>query len=150
LLQQVHNLENENESLRVRLARGALEDLVSGARELAPGIKVAWGEVEAVSVDELRLHADFLRDRLGDGGVGVLAARIGDKACFVAVCGSAAVRQGIAAGELARRVSSSIDGSGGGRPDMAQAGAKDSTRIPEALAGVGQVVRELVSEGRKR
>jgi len=149
LLQRIRELERDCESLRARQSQRSLEQLLSGRREVAPGVTAVSGEVEAASMDELRRSADFVRDRLGDGGVGVLAARLGDRAGFVVTVGQGLVRTGIKASEIAKRLGASVGGSGGGRADMAQAGAREPGRIGEALARLDGLIGELAREGRK-
>ncbi|MDP2871787.1 MAG: alanine--tRNA ligase [Bacillota bacterium] len=146
---EVRDLGRENESLRLRAARGQLESIVAGAREAVPGCLLAAGQVQAATVDELRQQSDLVRDRLGDRGVGVLGAKVGDKAAFVVSVGAALVAGGLKAGDIARRLAAAAGGSGGGRPDMAQAGARDPARIPGALEALPALLADLASPGRK-
>lgn len=149
LARQVRELERENESLRLRAARGQLEAIAAGASEVAPGCRLAAGQVEAATVEELRQQSDLVRDRLGGRGIGVLAARVGDKAAFVVTVGPGLIAQGITAGEIARRLAAAAGGSGGGRPEMAQAGARDPGRIPDALKALPALIAGLAYQGRK-
>lgn len=146
---QIRDLERENESLRLRSARGQLEEIVAVAREVAPGCRLAAGQVQAATVDELRQQSDLVRDRLGPRGVGVLAATVADKAAFVVTVGAGLVSEGIRAGDIAKQLASAAGGSGGGRPEMAQAGAKDPGRIPEALESLPLLITDLAAKGRK-
>jgi len=146
---RLRELERDNEHLRLKLARAGLEGLLARAEEVAPGATLVTGQVAASSADELRSQSDLVRDRLGPGGIGVLAAQIGDKAAIVVTVGSELTSRGLRAGEVARAVSALVGGSGGGRADMAQAGGKDPAQIGPALAAVRDLVAGLLAEGRK-
>ncbi len=146
---QVRDLERDNESLRLRSARAQLEQIVAGARQIAPECLLASGQVQAATADELRQQSDLVRDRVGPRGVGVLAANVGDKAAFVVTVGSELVAQGVRAGDIAKLLAAAAGGSGGGRPDMAQAGAKDPGRIQEALESLPLLITDLAAKGRK-
>ncbi|UKI23495.1 MAG: DHHA1 domain-containing protein [Anaerotruncus sp.] len=66
--------------------------------------------------------------------VGVVAGAIGDKASIVAVCGKEAIAKGVKAGNLVKEIAKLANGGGGGRPDSAMAGAKDVSKLDDALA----------------
>jgi alanyl-tRNA synthetase len=146
---RLRQAERENESLRLKAARGGVDALAASAREFAPGFQVAAGQLEASSIDELRQLSDVLRSRLGPAGVGVVAARVADKAAFVVTVGPDLVRHGLKAGDIAKQVAAIAGGSGGGRPDMAQAGGRDPEHIEAALAGLGDILTGLLNLGRK-
>ena len=60
--------------------------------------------------------------------------------------GKQAQARGLAAGKLAKEIASRAGGNGGGKPDFAMAGIKDTTRIDEALAAVPQIVRDALGQ----
>ncbi len=148
-LARIRELERENAALRTKSARGSLEEILAGVWQFAPGLTAAAGQVAAASLDELRQHADLVRDRLGQSGVGVLAAELGGRAAFVVTVGKELVAKGIRAGEVAKRISALADGSGGGRPEMAQAGGKDPSKIGDALESLRVLLPEMAGQGRK-
>jgi alanyl-tRNA synthetase len=108
------------------------------------GLKVL---TEAVEVDEpkalLRL-SDQLRQSLGDSAV-VLGAAIDGKVQFVANFAPAAVERGLDAGEIVRVAAQVAGGGGGGRPTLAQAGAKDPDKLPDALAAARVEIEKRLS-----
>ena len=70
----------------------------------------------------------------------VLASVAGEKVTFLAVCGKAAVKAGVKAGEIVKHVCTVCGGSGGGKPDSAMGGGKDASKMDEALASVESFV----------
>jgi alanyl-tRNA synthetase len=76
---------------------------------------------------------DKIKDKI-QSGVVVLASGEGDKVSFVAMCTEDAVKAGAKAGDIVKTAATICGGGGGGRPNMAQAGGKDASKIGEALA----------------
>jgi alanyl-tRNA synthetase len=134
LIAQNQQLQKEIAQLRQKLALQNSEALldkviqVNGVNLLTTTLDVADGEI-------LRQMTDWLRDKLGSAVV-VVGAVIGDKPQLVAAVTPDLVNRGMHAGNLLREAAKVIGGGGGGRPDMAQAGGKDSTKLEAALATV--------------
>jgi alanyl-tRNA synthetase len=89
------------------------------------------GRIDGLESEGLRAVADRLRDRLGSGVVCVGSA-VDGKVSFVAAVTKDLIKR-VHAGKLIQEVARAAGGSGGGRPDLAQAGAKDASRLDEAL-----------------
>lgn len=138
LLEELKAKDKELEALARKLSRSGLEELLATAA-VVDGARLVAGRVEAKDMDALRAAADSARDRLGSGVV-VLGAVTGDKANLVAMVTSDLVEQGFHAGHIIREVAKAAGGSGGGRPEMAQAGAKDAASLDRALAQAGEIV----------
>jgi alanyl-tRNA synthetase len=140
-MQQMRELSRENESLRGKLNRieaGALTDKVKHVA----GIPVLASEVHASDMDSLRSIVDEMKGKLGSAVI-VLAAAEDDKVNLVAAVTPDLVSKGFHAGKIIKEVAVIVGGSGGGRPDMAQAGGKDATKLQAALAAVeGLVVQQ--------
>jgi len=131
LQQQLKELERENESLQGKLSSieaGALTSQVVTIGET----KLLAARVDAGSMDALRTLADELKVKLPDA-VLVLGAPAQDKVNFVVVVPQSEVKRGLHAGKLVKEVAAVCGGGGGGRPDMAQAGGKDASKLEEAL-----------------
>ncbi len=111
-------------------AGGGLERWLAGARELPFGKALAV-KVDVTDAAMLRELAEKLRDKLGDSIV-LVGAVAGPKAMLVLTV-SKSLTDRFKAGELIRPVAQVLGGSGGGRPDMAQAGGTDVAKIDEAL-----------------
>jgi alanyl-tRNA synthetase len=127
-------LEKEMDKLKQRLASGAGgRDLMSEAVEVA-GVKVLAAATEVDDAKVLRETGDQLRDKLGSGVV-VLAGVGGDKVTLVAMVTKDLLGK-LHAGKILGVAAEILGGKGGGKPDLAQGGGKDATRVPEALAAV--------------
>ncbi len=96
-----------------------------------------------VNADWLRSAGDYLRDK-DDSVAAVLAAVSEGKITFLASCGKRAIAAGVKAGDLIKAVTKLTNGSGGGKPDSAMGGGKDSSKLNEALAFVEEYVRSVL------
>jgi alanyl-tRNA synthetase len=149
LLRRIEHVTAEARELRRQLERvraGAGGDVVSDliARAVAvDGARVVTSELDVGGVEELRQLGDRLRERLGTGAA-VLAGRHADRVALLAVVTDDLLSRGVRADALVREVARLTGGSGGGRPHMAQGGAGDPTKVPEALARALDMVRELL------
>jgi alanyl-tRNA synthetase len=119
---------------------GRLEsaDLLNQARIVA-GVKVLSARVAVRDQEQLRALSDVLRDKLGPG-VLALGTAAEDKVSLVVTVSQDLTAKGVHAGRLIREIAKAAGGSGGGRPDMAQAGAKDPGRLDEALATAYEII----------
>lgn len=131
LHQQLRDLGRENESLQSKLSAIEAGELTSRIVEVG-GAKLLAARVEAASMDMLRTLADELKVKVPDA-VLVLGAAMDDKVNFVVAVPQEQVKRGIHAGKLVKEVAAVCGGGGGGRPDMAQAGGKDVSKLEDAL-----------------
>jgi alanyl-tRNA synthetase len=134
LLDDLTGARREIERLQREAAKGQVQALLAQVREVK-GVKVLAAQVDATSMEALREMTDWLRDRLGSAVI-VLGAVVGERPAFVAVVTPDLVARGYHAGRIAKEVAAITGGSGGGRPELAQAGGKDSSQIAAALARV--------------
>ncbi len=138
LVAKQKEIERKLQELQSKLAGSQSADLLSQARRVN-GIAVLAARVDNVDDRALREMADKLRERLGSGVV-VLGTARGDKALLLA-----AVTKDLAgkypAGGIIKQIAPIVGGGGGGKPELAQAGGPDASRIDEALAKVYEVVR---------
>ncbi|MDX1796355.1 MAG: alanine--tRNA ligase, partial [Hydrogenovibrio sp.] len=126
-------LEKQLKQLQSKLASTQGDDLANSAIKVGE-VNVLAAKLEGADVNTLRETLDKLKDKL-EPAVIVLAAVDGDKVSLVAGV-SKPVTQTFKAGELVNHVAQQVGGKGGGRPDMAQAGGKDPSKLDEALASV--------------
>jgi alanyl-tRNA synthetase len=131
LLDEQKLLERQLAEMETKLARGKADDLVKSARQVN-GVAVIAGRIDGLDADGLRAVADTLRDRLGSGVVCVGSAVDGRVNLVAAVTKDLVKR--FSAGKLIQEVAQAAGGRGGGRPDLAQAGAPDPGRLDTALA----------------
>ncbi|HHB89785.1 MAG TPA: alanine--tRNA ligase [Anaerolineae bacterium] len=140
LKDQVSELQREVQRLRQRMLSQQAQAMVDAAREVA-GLKVLALRVDATNVDEMRRLADDLRNKLGSGVV-ILGAVINDKPMLIAAATPDVVEKGVHAGNIVKALAPIIGGGGGGRPNMAQAGGRDASKLQDALDVAYDVVAE--------
>ncbi|MCX8129133.1 MAG: alanine--tRNA ligase [Clostridia bacterium] len=128
---EIKSAEKEIEKLRNKLVSGSLEDVLAKASEVK-GIKVVTARFDQLDMEALRNTGDMLKNKLGTGVI-VLATGYGDKVNFVVTATKDAVEKGAHSGNIIREIAKVAGGGGGGRPEMAQAGGKDLSKIDEAL-----------------
>jgi alanyl-tRNA synthetase len=139
LIEELKVKEKEIDALKNKMAKSIAEDILD-KKQVVDGINLLTYKVENMDANSLRNLGDNLRDRLGTGVV-VLASINGDKINFVAMVTKDLVEKGIHAGNMIKEVAKIAGGGGGGRPDMAQAGGKDITKVDEALEAVSSIVK---------
>ncbi|MDO5041667.1 MAG: alanine--tRNA ligase, partial [Peptoniphilus sp.] len=131
LTKSVKTFEKEINELKLKSAKDEISTLID-SMETEKGINYIKSKFENVDLDTLRNMADMVRDRVGS--VVVLFATVNsDKINFVCAVSKDLVKKGLNAGKIVKEVSKIAGGGGGGRPDMATAGAKDLAKIDEAL-----------------
>ncbi len=131
------DLEKQLKVLQGKLAGSQSGDLLSQARDIG-GMKVLAAEVEGLDDDGMRGLADKLRDQMRSGVV-VLGTARGDRAMLLAAVTKDLIKR-VQAGNLIKQIAPIIGGGGGGKPEMAQAGGKDPSKLREALEAVYQIV----------
>ncbi|HET6370128.1 MAG TPA: alanine--tRNA ligase [Nitrospiria bacterium] len=144
LLLTVKEQEREIEKLREKLSSGAGVDLSAGLKEIG-GIRLFTHLSEGMEMKELRAFADRIRDRFHPGVLVVGAPTLdGAKGNLVAMV-TTELSERFSAAELLREIAPRIGGSGGGRPEMAQAGGKEPGRLADALAAVEGWLRKKMT-----
>ncbi|MFR5876259.1 MAG: alanine--tRNA ligase [Eubacterium sp.] len=106
-------------------------------------LEVFTAKIDGTTPDALRSMGDDLKAS-NDNAVAVIAGTNGDKATIVAICGKNAVAAGVKAGDVVREVAKLAGGGGGGRPDSAMAGAKDLSKLDNAIAETLNIVKAIV------
>jgi len=139
VLENVKQLERELGRLKSKLASGQGDDLAEQAVEVK-GARVLAAALEGADAKTLRETLDKLKDKLKSGAI-VLATVEDGRVSLVAGV-TADLTKKVKAGELVNFVAQQVGGKGGGRPDMAQAGGTDGSKLPQALASVKAWVEE--------
>ena len=124
-------LEKDVQQLKAKLASGAGTDLAAGAKQIN-GVNVLAAQLDGADVPAMRGAMDQLKNKLGSGVI-LLASNEGEKVTLIAgvtkdLLGKAK------AGDIVKELAPYVDGRGGGKPDLAQAGGKKPEGIPAALA----------------
>ncbi|MFZ5639625.1 MAG: alanine--tRNA ligase [Bacillota bacterium] len=142
LVQSLKEKEKELAALQAKITKQESANVLDQVRDVG-GVKVLAAAVTAPDMDALRGMGDLLRDKIGSGVV-VAGAVQDDKVNFVAMVTKDLLDKGIHAGNIIREVAKAAGGGGGGRPDMAQAGGKDPSKLHEALEKVYEVVEAQI------
>ncbi len=142
LLSETRQTHKELEQMRSQASRGRLDSLLSEKRVSSTGIPFLAAQVEASDAANLREMGDWLRDKL-QSGVVILGAVLDDKVQLLTMV-TPDLSKRVHAGNLVKALAPIVDGSGGGRPDMAQAGGRDPGKLPEALAQVAALLEAQV------
>ncbi len=130
---RVRALEKDLENLRRQLTSGAGVALEEQVKEI-DGVKVLAARLDGADAKGLREQVDRLKDKFGSGAI-VLGAAEGNKVILVAGVTKDLTKR-VHAGKMVNEVASRIGGKGGGRPDMAQAGGNDPSKLDAALANI--------------
>ena len=139
MLASQKKLEKEVEALKGRLASAQARDLLDQVRQV-DGVQVLALKVDAADPKSLRDFAVKFQDKLKSGIV-VLGSDAGDKAMLIALVSKDLTKR-FPAGEIIKAIAPAVGGSGGGRPDMAQAGGPDKDKIPAALEMAYEVIAQ--------
>ncbi|MGA2571468.1 MAG: alanine--tRNA ligase [Terracidiphilus sp.] len=139
---ELKRLKRELEELRMKSAAGALDEAAGRAVEVK-GVKVATHRADGLDRGQLRTLVDNLKGKLGEGVVVLVSAQPEGKVAIIAGVTPGLTKR-IQAGKLVGAVAKIVGGSGGGKPEIAEAGGKDQTQIDAALKAAPGLVGELV------
>lgn len=134
--------DKEIQALNAELTKLKSADMFSKPVDVC-GLDVYVAKLDGTTPDALRSMGDDLKGK-GDNVVGVIAGVNGEKATIVAVCGKEAISKGVKAGDVVREVAKLAGGGGGGRPDSAMAGAKDLSKLDDAMNAVCDIIKSFV------
>jgi len=139
---ELKRLRRELEEARMKSAAGGLDEAVSRAVEVK-GVKVLVHRADQLERGQLRTLVDNLKQKLGEGVVVLASAQAEDKVAIIAGVTPGLVKR-IQAGKLVGAVARLVGGSGGGKPEIAEAGGKDQSQIDAALAAAPRLVGGLL------
>ena len=140
--EETKSLEKRVSSLETKLASGQLDDYIKNAIAIG-NINLVVSKVDNTDSDNLKKLAEAFKAKYSNA-IAVFAAVGGDKVTFACCCGNDAVKAGGHAGNIVREVAKITGGNGGGRPDTAMAGGKDSSKVDEALMAAKSIVEGLI------
>ena len=139
VLDESKSLEKEIEKLKSDLTLSKLEDIIGEVSDI-DGVAIIYKEIENLDGNNLRELGDKIKDKLNSVLI-VLGSSKDDKVSLIAMATKDLVEKGIHAGNIIKEIAKITGGGGGGRPDMAQAGGKDASKIEEALKKVPEIVK---------
>jgi alanyl-tRNA synthetase len=139
---EVKKLRRELEEMRMKSAAGGLDQAVASAAEVK-GVKILTHRADNLERGQLRTLVDNLKQKLGEGVVILASAQPEGKVAIIAGVTPNLTKR-IQAGKLVGAVAKLVGGSGGGKPDIAEAGGKDQSQIDAALKASPEIVAELL------
>lgn len=137
-------LEKELQALKKESKSGEVNQLINQAKEIE-GIKVVISQVKANNMEEFKHCGDSIRKQMKPG-IGILATEINNKVSFLCVLSDDLVQKKLKAPDIVNGVAAFADGRGGGRPHMAQAGAKSPEKLNEAIEKAPTVIEQYLQQ----
>src|SRR5258708_2513473 len=141
LAQTAKQLEKELEAQKRKGALSQIDEL-AGRVQVVKGLKVIAAEVQNVDREGLRQLVDSLRQKLGSGVVALGMPEDGKVALIAGVTKDLTAK--VHAGKLIQALAKQVGGSGGGRPDLAEAGGKDTAALKSALLSIPSLLEPLL------
>ncbi len=139
LMAEQKELSRELDRMKAKMAGSAADEILDKKEEIK-GFQVVCAEIKDADANALRTLGDQLKNKIGSG-VLVLASGVEGKVNLVVMATDDAVKAGVHAGNIIKEAAKICGGGGGGRPNMAQAGGRDISKIGEAL----EKAKEMVS-----
>lgn len=143
LYNEIKTLKSENESLKSSAAKDAIGNIKDDIEDI-DGVSFYAKALKGVGGGDLRSVGDQIKEELKDGVI-FLASDNDGKVALLAMASDQAVKKGAHAGNLIKAVASIVGGGGGGRANMAQAGGRDASKIPDAIKEASRVLKEQLS-----
>jgi alanyl-tRNA synthetase len=141
--EELKHLRRELEEARMKSAAGALDEALSRAVEVK-GVRLVTLRADSLERGQLRTLVDNLKQKLGEGVVVLASAQPEGKVALIAGVTPGLTKR-IQAGKLVGAVAKLVGGSGGGKPEIAEAGGKDQTQIDAALKAAPALAGELLA-----
>ncbi len=143
LIEENKNLSKSLQDIKTKMSLQSVESLIDNKIDI-DGINLVTAKFNDMDMNTLKEVADNLRDKLNSGVV-VLANISEDKLNLVATSSKDCVEKGIHCGNIVKEISQIAGGKGGGRPNMAQAGAPDISKCDEALNYAKEVIKQQIN-----
>ncbi|MBQ0098443.1 MAG: alanine--tRNA ligase [Oscillospiraceae bacterium] len=134
--------QREIETLKQELAQSKISSIVADAEEI-DGIKVVSQIMKDTSADMLRSICQQITEKYEDSVV-VIGSKIGEKLTFCTACSKNAIAKGLKAGNIVKEVAILTGGNGGGKPDIAMAGGKDTSKADLAISSVKSIIENML------
>ena len=138
LVSDLSEMRRENASLKAQMANSKVADLVNEV-QVVNGLNVLTARIDGVGMNDLKTMIDELKQKLGNAVI-VLASSVDEKVALACGVTDDYMKKGINAGMIVKAVAMICGGNGGGRSDMATAGARDVSKIEEGFAKVVSII----------
>jgi alanyl-tRNA synthetase len=141
--EEIKRLRRELDEARMKSAAGALDEALSRVVDVK-GVKVLRHRADHLDRGQLRTLVDNLKQKAGEGVVVLASAQPEGKVAIIAGVTPGLIKR-IQAGKLVGAVAKLVGGSGGGKPEIAEAGGKDQAQIDAALQAAPEIVASLLA-----
>ena len=142
VMAQCRELEKAVESFKEKMAAAKANNIMTGIKHIGE-ISLITAQVDGMGADEMKSMADKIKAEVPNS-VAVMGAETDGKITFVAMASKEAVKLGVHCGKIIKDITAVAGGRGGGKPDMAQGGGSDASKIDDALAKVDEIVAEQI------
>lgn len=143
ILLENKELKQKLDKLESKMAGSVIDDILSSVEDI-DGVKVVTSKLNNFDGNNLREIGDKLKEKIGSGVI-VLASSKDGKVNFVVMVTDDIVKKGVHAGNIVKEAAKLAGGGGGGRPNMAQAGAKDETKIEQSLLKAKEIIKQQLN-----
>lgn len=133
-------LEKQIDGFKEKMAAAKVNNIMAGIKHIGD-INLLTAQVDGMGADEMKSMADKVKAEV-ENSVAVMGALTDGKITFVAMASKGAVKKGVHCGNIIKEITAIAGGRGGGKPDMAQGGGQDASKIDDALARVDEIVAE--------
>lgn len=141
--EEIKEKDRELSEFKKKMAALKVDDLLAMS-ELEDGVRIITGKFEDTNGDMLRVMCARVLDK-APKTVAVLAGIADGKITFACACGAEARAKGANAGKIVKAVAQLAGGNGGGKPDLAMAGAKDISKVDEALGKAKEIIKDTLA-----
>ena len=138
VMTQSRELEKQIDDFKQKMAAAKANNIMAGRKHIGD-IQLFTAQVDGMGADEMKAMADKIKAEVPNS-VAVMGALTDGKITFVAMASKDAVKMGIHCGQIIKEITAIAGGRGGGKPDMAQGGGSDASKIDDALAKVDEIV----------
>ncbi len=142
LMAELKEGQKEIEVIKSKMAAAKANDIMSGVKHIGD-INLIVAQLDNSTVDNLRKTGDAIKEKT-PMCVCVFGANTDGKISFIAMAGADAVAKGVHCGKIIKEITAVAGGSGGGKPDSAQGGGKDASKIDDALARVDEIIASQI------
>lgn len=139
-MERNRELEKQIDGFKEKMAAAKVNNIMAGIKHIGD-INLLTAQVDGMGADEMKSMADKVKAEV-ENSVAVMGALTDGKITFVAMASKEAVGKGVHCGNIIKEITAIAGGRGGGKPDMAQGGGQDASKIDDALARVDELVAE--------
>ena len=139
-MERNRELEKQIDGFKEKMAAAKVSNIMAGIKHIGE-INLLTAQVDGMGVDEMKSMADKVKAEV-ENSVAVMGAQTDGKITFVAMASKDAVKMGVHCGNIIKEITAVAGGRGGGKPDMAQGGGADASKIDDAIARVDEIVAQ--------